>query len=56
MMLGFKVGGGVGTDAPTLLLANRNRPVGYGASLMLSIRKITLFGKWPALLGDRSVR
>jgi hypothetical protein len=33
-----------------------NRPVGYGASLLLGIRKITLFGKWPALLGNRSVR
>jgi hypothetical protein len=30
-----------------------NTPVGYGASLLLSIRKI---GKWPALLGNRSGR
>jgi hypothetical protein len=28
-------------------------PVGYGASLLLSVHKITLFGKWPALLGNR---
>jgi hypothetical protein len=46
----------VGTDAPTLLLANHStstRPVGYGASLLLCIRKITLFGKWPTLLDNR---
>jgi hypothetical protein len=52
-----------GTDAPTVLLANKYRPVGqsidlfdYWAGLLLSIRKITLFGKWPALLGNRSAR
>jgi hypothetical protein len=33
-----------------------NTPVGYGAGLLLSIRKITLFGKRPALLANRSVR
>jgi hypothetical protein len=33
--------------------SNRYRPVGYGASRLLSIRKNTLFGKWPALLGNK---
>jgi hypothetical protein len=46
----------VGTDAPTVLLADRYRPVGYGASLLLSIRKNTLFGKWPAPLANSSAR
>jgi hypothetical protein len=42
----------VPTEAPTVLLANRNRPVGYSASPLLSIRNITLFGQWPAPLGN----
>jgi hypothetical protein len=44
----------VGQQVSTCWLTNR--PVGYGASLLVSIRKITLFGKWPALLGNGSVR
>jgi len=37
-------------------LANRYRPVGYGASLLLSIRENILFGKWPAPLANTSAR
>jgi hypothetical protein len=29
-----------------------SRPVSYSASPLLSIRKITLFGKWPTSLGN----
>jgi hypothetical protein len=29
-----------------------SQPVSYSASPLLSIRKITLFGKWPTLLGN----
>jgi len=52
------VGGGtvVGTNALTVLLANGYRLVAYGASLLLSIHKNTLFGKWPAMLDNGSAR
>jgi hypothetical protein len=33
-----------------------NWPVTYGVGLLLSIRKNTLIGKWPALLGNRPAR
>jgi hypothetical protein len=48
----------VPTEAPTILVANRHRPVatnlpvGYGASLQLIIHNITPFGQWPAPLGN----
>jgi hypothetical protein len=45
-------GGDVPTEAPTIPLANKNRPIGYSASPLLSIRKITLFGKWPTPLAN----
>jgi hypothetical protein len=32
---------------------DRYRPVGYRASLLFSIRKNTLFGRWPALLSNK---
>ena len=35
----------VGQQESTCRLANR--PAGYGAGLLLSIRKLALFGKWP---------
>jgi hypothetical protein len=34
----------------------RSTVVGCGASLLLSIHKNTLFGKWPAPLANRSAR